>query len=79
MVYGYPRVSTPQQKLERQITNIQREYPNAKLYTEKYTGTTLERPRWRDLMSRVQSGDTIVFDSVSRMSRNADEGVADYE
>ena len=79
MVYGYPRVSTPQQKLERQITNIQREYPNAKLYTEKYTGTTLERPRWRDLINRVQSGDTIVFDSVSRMSRNADEGVADYE
>lgn len=78
MVYGYPRVSTPQQKLKRQIDNIQREYPNAKLYSENYTGTTLDRPRWRDLTSRVQSGDTIVFDSVSRMSRNADEGVKEY-
>lgn len=78
MVYGYPRVSTQQQKLERQIANIQKAYPTAKLYIEKYTGTTLERPRWRDLMSRVQSGDTIVFDSVSRMSRNADEGVKEY-
>lgn len=78
MVNGYGRVSTPHQKIERQIANIQREFPNAKLYLEKYTGTTMERPRWRELMNQVQSGDTIVFDSVSRMSRNADEGVEEY-
>lgn len=78
MIYGYPRVSTPQQKIERQITNIQKAYPAAKLYIEKYTGTTLERPRWRKLMRVVKEGDTIVFDSVSRMSRNADDGEREY-
>lgn len=78
MFYGYGRVSTKAQKIERQIANIQREFPNAKLYLEKYTGTTMERPRWRELLNQVQSGDTIVFDSVSRMSRDADEGVKEY-
>lgn len=78
MVNGYVRVSTQHQKIERQIANIQREYPKAKLYIDKYTGTTMERPRWRDLLNQVQEGDTIVFDSVSRMSRNADEGVEEY-
>lgn len=88
---GYGRVSTPKQHLDRQIENICKAYPTAKLYKEKYTGTTQARPEWQRLMNKIERqfkeckerGDTldvtIVFDSVSRMSRNADEGVADYE
>lgn len=77
--YGYPRVSTPKQKIERQIRNIQAEYPNAILYPEVWTGTTTQRKEWQKLLKRVQPGDRIIFDSVSRMSRNAEEGFADYE
>ena len=80
MIYGYPRVSTPKQNIERQIKNITDAYPNARLFPEVYTGTTSEgRPVWQKLLKRVQPGDCIVFDSVSRMSRNAEEGFADYE
>ena len=78
MIYGYARVSTANQKLERQTENIKRDYPDVTLMTEKFTGTTTDRPEWVRLMKKVRAGDTIVFDSVSRMSRNKTEGVEDY-
>ena len=79
MIYGYTRVSTPHQKLERQITNILSLYPKATIFREFYTGTTQNRPNWERLMGQIKKEDTIVFDSVSRMSRNADEGFKDYK
>ena len=79
MIYAYCRVSTPNQKLERQITNITELYPNATIIREFYTGTRQDRPGWIKLMSIIKKEDTIVFDSVSRMSRNAAEGFKDYK
>lgn len=79
MVYGYCRVSTKHQRITRQITNITELYPNAVIIKEFYTGTTQNRPKWDKLMKQITPGDTIVFDSVSRMSRNADEGFKDYK
>ena len=79
MIYGYARVSTPHQKLERQITNILNLYPKAQIFREHFTGTTQSRPVWDKLINLVRAGDTIVFDSVSRMSRNATEGFQDYK
>ncbi len=77
-VYGYCRISRREQKIERQIRNIQTEYPDAFIVQEAFTGTKMDRPEWKKLYDKVRSGDTIVFDSVSRMSRNADEGVDTY-
>ena len=79
MIYGYCRVSTKHQRITRQITNIQAIYPTATIIKEFYTGTTQNRPLWDKLMKQIQSGDTIIFDSVSRMSRNAAEGFNDYK
>ena len=79
MIYGYARVSTPHQKLERQITNILSLCPKAQIFREHFTGTTQSRPVWDKLINQVQKGDIIVFDSVSRMSRNAAEGFQDYQ
>ena len=79
MIYAYCRVSTPHQRLERQITNITELYPKATIFREFYTGTTQNRPNWERLMGQIKKEDTIVFDSVSRMSRNADEGFKDYK
>lgn len=78
-IYGYCRVSTKHQSIERQVKNILKEYPAAKLYTESFTGTTMQRPAWAKLLNRVKPGDIIVFDSVSRMSRTAAEGWETYE
>ena len=79
MIYGYVRVSTCHQKLNRQITNIREIYKDIIIVKEYFTGTTSNRTNWEQLMKRVVSGDTIVFDSVSRMSRNSIEGFNDYK
>lgn len=79
MVYGYARISRRSQKIERQITNIKKEYQDAVIYSEAYTGRqTFERPEFSKLLKKVKPGDTIVFDSVSRMSRNAEDGIELY-
>lgn len=79
MIRGYCRISRRTQNIERQIRNITKEYPDAKLYTEAYTGTKIKgRKEFEKLLSDVQAGDTVVFDSVSRMARNADEGTKLY-
>ena len=67
------------QSIERQIRNIKAEHPEAVIVTDEYTGTKMERPNWTKLYQKLQSGDTIIFDSVSRMSRNADEAINLYQ
>lgn len=78
MIYGYARISRKEQSIDRQIRNIKTEYPDAVIVTEAFTGTKMERPEWSKLRSKVKPGDVIVFDSVSRMSRNAEEGIETY-
>ena len=79
MTYGYARISTKQQSIERQIRNISAAFPDARIYREAYTGTKIERPEFEKLLKRLKSGDTVVFDSVSRMSRDAEDGFALYQ
>lgn len=78
MIYGYVRVSTKKQSEQRQIDNIKRDYPTATIMIEKYTGTTMDRPVWKRLCHKLKPSDTIVFDEVSRMARNAEEGFKVY-
>ena len=77
-VYGYCRISQRKQSIDRQIRNIKREYEEAIIVQEAYTGITINRKEWNKLLKLVKEGDTIVFDSVSRMSRNAEEGFKTY-
>ena len=79
MTYGYCRISTSKQNIERQERNIKTAYPDAVIVKEAYTGTSLERKEWGKLVRSIRSGDTLVFDSVSRMSRNAEEGFEAYQ
>lgn len=79
-VYGYARISTNKQNIERQVRNILNEYPNAVIVKEAFTGTKVEgRAEFIKLMKVIRPGDTVVFDSVSRMSRDAEEGFALYK
>ena len=80
MLYGIGRISTGKQNIERQVRNILAKYPNARIIKETYTGTKLEgRKEFENLLKILKKGDTLVFDSVSRMSRNSEEGCNLYE
>lgn len=79
-VYGYCRISRKSQNIERQVRNIIAEYPTAHIVKEAFTGTKIQGRKELDKLLRVlKSGDTVIFDSASRMSRNADEAIELYQ
>ncbi len=79
-MYGYARISKKTQSIERQIRNIKSYNENAIILSEAFTGRKVEgRKEFNKLLSNVKSGDTIIFDSVSRMSRDAEEGFKLYK
>lgn len=78
--YGYARVSRPKQNIDRQVRNILSVEPNAIIVKEVHTRTHFQgRKEWDKIMKVIKKGDTIYFDSVSRMSGNVDEGCSLYE
>lgn len=80
LIYGYLRVSTKYQDIGRQRVNILRAYPTAILYEETHTGGDFGGCVILDkLLKIVKSGDTIVFDSVSRFSRDNVTGPQEYK
>ena len=78
-VYGYARISTAKQSIERQERNIKEYCSTAVILKEAYTGTDMERPVFTKLLRQIREGDTIIFDSVSRMSRTAEGGFKMYK
>lgn len=79
-IYGYCRISTSKQNIERQVRNILSVHPDAIIIREIFTGTKFQDRKELDKILRmVTAKDTITFDSVSRMSRNEEEGCSEYE
>lgn len=79
-IYGYCRINTKKQNIERQERNIVSVYPTAHIIKETYTSTKIEgRKELDNLLKHIKSQDTFMFDSVYRMSRNANEGCSMYE
>ncbi len=80
ITYGYCRISTKKQNIERQVRNIKQFDQEAVIVKEIYTGSEFHGRKELDkILKKIKTGDRIVFDSVSRMSRNADEGFQIYE
>lgn len=68
-IFGYARVSTEQQNLDRQLDALKR-YGCDLIYNEKMTGTKRDRPELTKLLDRVTEGDTVVIESLSRLGRS---------
>lgn len=80
MIYGYCRISTSKQSIDRQIRNIKNAFSEAVIVKEVYTGTKFQGRKELDkLLKILKPDDTVVFDEVSRMSRNAEEGFKLYQ
>ncbi len=74
MHYGYARVSTRDQNVDRQLDAL-RAFPveDQRIYVDYYTGATFERPRYRRLVRRLREGDLVVVTSIDRLGRNYEE------
>ncbi|MFR7592393.1 MAG: recombinase family protein [Longibaculum sp.] len=69
MIFGYARVSTENQNLDRQIDALNK-YGVDKIYTEKMTGTKKDRPSLNNLREVIRNEDIIVIESLSRLGRS---------
>lgn len=67
--FGYARVSTEQQNLDRQLDLLVAHGVDM-IYNEKMTGTKKERPELTKLLDRMTAGDTVVIESLSRLGRS---------
>lgn len=67
--YGYARVSTKLQELDRQL-DILKQYNCDEILTEKMTGTKTNRPKLEELKKFVRPGDVLVVESWSRLGRS---------
>ena len=80
LIYGYLRISTKHQDIGRQRVNILRAYPTAIVYEETHSGGDYSGCVVLDkLLKIVKPGDTIVFDSISRFSRDNITGPSEYK
>lgn len=68
-IFGYARVSTEAQNLDRQL-DVLRKYGVDVIYNEKMTGTKKDRPELTKLLERITKGDTVVIESLSRLGRS---------
>lgn len=66
---GYIRVSTQEQNTARQDARINGETCD-KVFTEKVSGKSADRPQLKAMMEYVREGDTVIVESYSRFSRN---------
>lgn len=67
--FGYARVSTESQNLDRQLDALKR-YGVDQIFCEKMTGTRKDRPELNKLLERMTTGDVIVIESLSRLGRS---------
>ena len=75
MKIGYARVSTQDQNLDRQLDNL-RSAGCERIFNEKMTGTRSDRPELRTMLLTLRSGDILVIDSFSRLSRSTKDLLA---
>ena len=68
-VFGYDRVSTEAQNLDRQLDALEK-YGVDMIYNEKMSGTKKNRPELTKLLDRITEGDTVVVESLSRLGRS---------
>ncbi|MCJ7983647.1 recombinase family protein [Priestia sp. OVL9] len=74
MKYGYARVSTVNQDLESQIRALESEGCE-KIYSEKFTGTKADRPKFTELLSILKADDTLVITKLDRFARSTGDAI----
>ena len=74
MKYGYARVSSQDQNLDRQIDALKAEgIRQIDIYSDKKSGKDLKRKGLTEVLERLQENDELVITSLDRLSRNYDD------
>ena len=74
MEYGYIRVSSREQNVDRQLDALHSMGLDIKqIYIDKQSGKNFDRPAYKRLMKKLRAGDLLVVKSIDRLGRNYDE------
>ena len=74
MIYGYARVSSAEQKEDRQVIALSDEgVRNENIYVDKVSGKNFERPQYQRLLKELKEGDLLYILSIDRLGRNYEE------
>lgn len=77
--YGYARVSSKEQNLNRQIDALTEfGLSPRRIYADKASGKDFNRPQYRRLLRRIEHGDTIVIKSIDRLGRDYEEIIQEW-
>lgn len=72
--YGYIRVSTKEQKPDRQYASMEKyQIDRSNIYMDKMSGKNFERPAYQQMLARLQKGDLVIIKSIDRLGRNYNE------
>ena len=74
MKYGYARVSTVSQDLESQVAALESQGCDV-IYSEKFTGTKADRPKFKEVLSKLEEGDTLVVTKLDRFARSTVDAI----
>ena len=78
-VYGYIRVSSRDQKVERQLVAMREiGLTRKQVYIDKQSGKDFERPAYQRLRSLMQEGDLLYVQSLDRLGRNYEEMIEEW-
>ena len=73
MKYGYVRVSTKEQNIDRQLVEMYAQGLNDKtIFIDKQSGKDFERDEYQKLKEKLKSGDLLIIKSIDRLGRNYD-------
>ncbi|WP_342043298.1 recombinase family protein [Bacillus sp. OTU2372] len=79
-IFGYVRVSSKEQNEARQLETMRKEgIEERDIFIDKASGKNFDRPKYQLLKQMVREGDTVVFDSITRMGRNMNDTMKEYE
>lgn len=73
MRYIYARVSTEDQNVTQQVEYLADRYPHDAVVSETFSGTTTERPKFKELLTKLERGDRVIVYHVSRLGRKTSE------
>ena len=73
-MYGYVRVSTREQNVERQLIALEKAgIHKKKIFIDRQSGKDFERPAYQKMMKKLRKGDIVVTKSIDRLGRNYEE------
>jgi DNA invertase Pin-like site-specific DNA recombinase len=73
-IFGYIRVSTPEQNTDRQHLALEPfKIPSKNLYIDRQSGKDFDRPAYRALLRRLNTGDLLIIKAIDRLGRNYED------